>query len=157
MTGRTLRSLGAVLLLGLLVRWAAASGTVTIHVDDGSACTAVCTGLCDAACAAGCGTPALPYRTIMAAVHDANCRIVAGQTPGATIQVAPGTYNETVLIYPNLHVRCEERATTIIDGAGLGRSAVIFTSGGFGRPRVDFSIDGCTITRGSGEDRPADA
>jgi hypothetical protein len=156
-TGRLLHLLGAVLLLIVVMRLAAASGTVTVHVDDGSACTAVCNELCDAACAAGCGTPGLPYRSIMAAMHDANCRIVAGQISGATIQVAPGTYNETVRIWPNLHLRCEERATTVIDGAGLGRSAVIFTSGGFGRPRVDFSIDGCTITRGSGEDRPIDA
>ncbi|MGH9796748.1 MAG: thrombospondin type 3 repeat-containing protein, partial [Candidatus Polarisedimenticolia bacterium] len=153
---RVLPGFAALLMLGFLARWVGAAGTATLYVDDGSACPAVCTSLCEAACIAGCGSAEAPYRAISSAVFDADCRLRAGQITGATVQVAPGTYNETVRIYPNIHVRCEDRATTIIDGTGLNRSAVILTGGTTGRPRVDFSIDGCTITNGSGEDRPAD-
>ncbi len=117
------------------------AATATLYVDD------------DSLCASGCGSQASPYPTIQAAINDANGRIVAGTATGATIVVAGGRYAERIFIFPNIHVRCASPSTTTIDAAGRGRSAVVFASGGTGRPNADFSIDGCTITGGSGEVR----
>jgi hypothetical protein len=116
-----------------------AVGTVTLWVDDSSACST------------GCGSQASPYRTIQAAINDANGQIVAGQATEAIIEVQPGNYAERIFIYPDIHVLCDDPQTTTINATGLGRSAVIFASGGTGRPVNDFSIDGCKITGGIGE------
>ncbi|HXH28795.1 MAG TPA: thrombospondin type 3 repeat-containing protein, partial [Candidatus Polarisedimenticolia bacterium] len=146
----------SILVLVVVVQKVAASGGVTLYVDDGSSCTITCANTCGTACPAGCGTQATPYKTIQDAINDANCRILAGQATGATVQVAAGYYPERIFIFPNIHVSCEDPSTTTIDATGQGRSAVIFASGGTiggNRPTVDFSIDGCTITGGSGENR----
>jgi len=122
-------------------RMVIAAGSVTIYVDDNSAC------------ASGCGSQATPYRTIAAALADANNRVIAGTATGAIIQVAAGNYPERFTIFPNLHVICENPNTTTINGTGLNRSTVILGPGGTGRPPLDFSIDGCKITGGIGEVR----
>jgi len=129
------------LVLAVVGRQVMAVAVVALYVDDGSACSS------------GCGTQASPYRTIQAAIVDANSRIGAGTATGAVIQVAAGNYPERIFIYPNIHVVCDGPATTTINATGLGRSAVIFGSGGTGRPNVDFSIDGCKVTGGVGEVR----
>ncbi|MBI4169927.1 MAG: hypothetical protein HY510_08325, partial [Acidobacteria bacterium] len=138
---RVLSGTVALLVLAVVARLVLAAGTLTLYVDD------------DSACASGCGSAAAPHRTIAAAITDANNRIVAGEAATVIIQVAAGLYPERILIVPNVHVRCASPATTTIDASGLGRSAVIFASGGTGRPRRDFSIDGCRITGGMGENR----
>jgi Putative metal-binding motif/Thrombospondin type 3 repeat len=146
----------SILVLTIVARRVAASGDVALYVDDGSNCTITCANSCGVACPAGCGTQAVPYRTIQDAINDANCRIIDGQATGAVVQVAAGYYPERIFIFPNIHVSCDSPATTTIDATGQGRSAVIFASGGAiggNRPTVDFSIDGCTITGGSGENR----
>ena len=135
----TLPSLVALL---LVARAVLAVGTVTLYVDDNSICTV------------GCGSQAAPYRTIQAAIVDANGQIVAGQATDAVIQVFGGNYPERIFIYPDIRVICSEGpSNTTINATGLGRSAVIFASGGTGRPVNDFSIDGCKITGGVGEIR----
>jgi hypothetical protein len=119
-----------------------AVGTVTLYVDDNSICTV------------GCGSQAAPYKTIQAAIVDANGQIVTGQATDAIIQVFGGNYPERIFIYPDIRVICTEGpSNTTINATGLGRSAVIFASGGTGRPVNDFSIDGCKITGGVGEAR----
>ena len=137
------QTFAALVLLALIGRRVLAVGSVNIYVDDNSACSA------------GCGSQASPYRTIQAAIVDANTQIGAGQASGATILVADGTYLERIFIYPNIHVICASPSTTTINAAGFGRSAVIFGMGGSGRPDTDFSIDGCKITGGMGETRNA--
>ncbi len=67
------------------------------------------------------------------------------------VMVAAGTYRERIFIFPDIHVKGSGLSSTIIDAAGFGRSAVILASGGTGRPRQNFSIEGFTITGGSGE------
>jgi hypothetical protein len=94
-----------------------------------------------------------PYRTIQAAIDDANGRI-GGPTPtadSATIRVASGRYTEKLYIYPDIHVIGAGAGGTIVDATGLGRAAVTFAGAGTNRPRTNFSIDGFTITGGSGE------
>jgi hypothetical protein len=125
--------------LALVAGLVLAAGTANLFVDASSTCTT------------GCGSLASPYKTIQAAINDANSQIVAGTASGAVIRVAAGTYHERIFIYPNVHVQCAGPSTTTIDATGFGRSAVIFASGGTGRPTADFSIDGCGITGGSGE------
>ena len=120
-------------------RMVIAAASVTIYVDDSSTCVS------------GCGSQANPYRTIAAAITDANSRIVGGTATGAVIQVAAGNYPERIFVYPNVHVVCDSPATTTINGTGFARSVVVFGTGGTGRPTTDFSIDGCTITGGTGE------
>src|SRR6266850_4241892 len=142
---RLFSGVAALAILALVVRLVLAAVTLTIYVDDSSACTT------------GCGSAAAPHRTITAAITDANGRIVAAEADTVIIEVAAGNYPEHVLIVPNVHVRCAGPSTTTIDATGLGHSVVIFSAGGTGRPRQDFSIDGCRITGGSGEDRVADA
>ncbi|HYV85286.1 MAG TPA: MopE-related protein [Patescibacteria group bacterium] len=132
-----------VLTLGLVAHLVLAAGTVTIYVSASSSCTT------------GCGSQAAPYKTIQAAINDANSRIIAATASGALIQVAAGNYPERIFVYPNVHVICAGTATTTINATGLGRSAVIFGSGGTGRATTDFSIDGCKITGGTGELRNA--
>ena len=135
----TLVALASLVTLAGVARLVLAVGTVTLYVNAGSACTT------------GCGSQASPYKTIQAAINDANAQIVAGTAAGAFIQVAGGNYPEHIFIYPDVHVQCAGSATTTINATGLGRSAVIFGGGGTGRPDADFSIDGCKITGGSGE------
>ena len=127
--------------LAIVGRLVATAETVTLFVDDDSTCTTAC------------GSLASPYRTIQAAINDANARIVAGTADGAIIRVAAGYYPERIFIYPNVAVLCAGPSNTTIDATGLGRSAVIFATGGTGRPAAAFSIDGCRITGGSGERR----
>ena len=130
-------------ILGFVAHLVLAAGTATIYVSASSTCTT------------GCGSQAAPWKTIQAAINDANSRIIAATASGAIIQVAAGTYPERIFIYPNVHVLCAGPATTTINATGLGRSAVIFGSGGTGRATTDFSIDGCKITGGTGELRNA--
>src|SRR5580765_6367898 len=131
--------------LGFVAHLVLAAGTVTIYVSASSSCTT------------GCGSQAAPYKTIQAAINDANASIIAATATGALIQVAAGTYPERIFVYPNVHVVCAGPATTTINATGLGRSAVIFGSGGTGRAPGDFSIDGCKITGGMGELRNANS
>src|SRR6266568_1492770 len=136
---RLIASAAALLILIFVGRLVVAAGTITLYVDATSSCTT------------GCGTQNAPYPTIQPAITDANGRIVAGSVSGATVQVAAGTYHEHLFIYPDIHVICAGPSVTTIDATGLGRSAVIFASGGTGRARNDFSIEKCTITGGMGE------
>ena len=130
-------SLASLLFIGRAVLGA---GTATIYVSASSTCTT------------GCGSQASPWKTISAAVTDANSQMSAGTATGAVIQVGAGTYPEHVAIYPDIHVVCNSPATTTINAAGLGRSVVNICCGNVvGRPDADFSIDGCKITGGAGE------
>ncbi len=138
---RVLTCAAALLVLMIVGRLVVAAGTITLYVDIRSACST------------GCGTPSAPYPAIQAAINDANSRIVAGTISGATIQVAAGTYPERLFVYPNVHVICAGPTVTTIDATGKGRAAVVFASGGTGRLLTDFSIEGCTISGGSGETR----
>lgn len=131
--------LASILALAGVTRLVLAVGTVTLYVNATSTCTT------------GCGSQTTPYKTIQAAINDANAQIVAATASGAFIQVAAGNYPERIFVYPNVHVQCAGPSTTTINATGLGRSAVIFGGGGTGRPDADFSIDGCRITGGSGE------
>jgi Putative metal-binding motif/Thrombospondin type 3 repeat len=133
----------ALVVLAEMVRLVLAAGSVTIYVDAASACTT------------GCGSLASPYKTIQAAINDANGQISGGSASGAFIQVAAGSYLEHIFIYPNVHVICAPSQTTTINASGSGRSAVVFGGGGSGRQDTDFSIDGCKITGGTGELRNA--
>jgi len=135
----TLTTLIACVALLAVGRMVIAAASITIYVDDGSTCVS------------GCGSQASPYRTIAAAITDGNNRIVAGTSTGAVIQVAAGNYPERIFVYPNIHVVCENPATTTINGTGFTRSTVVFGMGGTGRPTTDLSIDGCRITGGTGE------
>ncbi len=126
----------------------------TLYVDPGSACAAVCTitsGVCSSDCTAGCGTATAPYRAIQSAINDANCEVDTGKATSVAVRVAPGYYHERIFIYPDVHVMGAGVGATTLDASGFGRSAVIFASGGTPRHRTDFSIDGFTITGGSGE------
>jgi hypothetical protein len=114
-----------------------------LYVDAASGCTT------------GCGSQAAPFSTIQAAVNAANTEIAAGTASSATISVAAGLYHERVFVYPDVNLRGAGSAVTTIDATGLGHSAVVFASGGTGRVRTDFSIDGFTITGGGGEQRPS--
>src|SRR5437867_8020960 len=138
---RALECAGSLLALTLVGRLVIAAGSVTLYVDVRSACTT------------GCGTQAAPYPTIQGAINDANSRIVAGAVSGATVQVAAGSYLERIFIYPNVHVIGAGPAVTTLDATGKGRAAVVLSGGGTGRPLTDFSIEGCTITGGVGENR----
>ena len=133
------------MVLATVARLVLGAGTVTIYVNASSSCTT------------GCGSQASPYKTIQAAINDGNAQIGAALASGAIIQVAAGNYPERIFIYPGVHVTCEGPlpTATTINATGLGRSAVIFGSGGTGRSDTDFSIDGCKITGGSGELRNA--
>jgi Putative metal-binding motif/Thrombospondin type 3 repeat len=135
--------IASTVVLAAVARLVLAAGSVTIYVNASSSCTT------------GCGSQASPYKTIQAAINDANAQIGSAVATGAIIQVAAGNYPERIFIYPSVHVRCESPLTTTINATGLGRSAVIFGSGGTGRDDTDFSIDGCKITGGSGELRNA--
>src|SRR5213593_1335188 len=145
LAGRRWRSFlacaAAVCAVGVVVRLAVAAGTITLYVDDNSTCTT------------GCGSQAAPYRTIQAAIDDADNQIIAGTVTGATVRVAAGNYPERLYIVPNVHVIGDGPVTTIIDATGKGRAAVIFAARTSGRPRTDFSIEGCTIKGGVGENR----
>ncbi len=134
---------GAIVAIAFLVvvHYVYASGPITLHVDD------------DSPCASGCGSQTDPYPTIQAAINDANAQIDAATATEATIDVAPGYYGERIFVFPDIHVRCDSPVTVTIDGTGFARSTVVFASGGTGRSRANYSIDGCTITGGSGETR----
>ncbi len=131
-------ALGALLAL-FLAPPGRAAGEIILYVNAASPC------------ASGCGSEAAPYRTIQAAIDDANGRIGSGAADSATIRVATGRYAEKLYIYPDIHVFGAGAGSTVIDATGLGRSAIIFAGGGTPRPRRNFSIDGVTITGGSGE------
>src|SRR3989449_7015517 len=130
--------------LGLVARLVVAAGTVTLYVDDNSTCTT------------GCGSQAAPYGSLQAASDDPDNQITAGTVSGATVRVAAGNYPERIYIVPNVHVIGDGPATTVLDATGKGRAAVIFAARTSGRPRTDFSIEGCTIKGGIGEVRTAD-
>jgi hypothetical protein len=136
-------SAASLLTIGVVARLVLAAASVTIYVDDNSTCTT------------GCGSLANPYKTIAAAVTDANNRITAATATGAIVQVADGNYPERFFIYPNIHVICASPSTVTINAAGLGRSAVIFGAGGTTPPRAttDFSLEGCKVTGGMGDVR----
>ena len=127
--------------LALVVHFVFAAGPITLYVDHSSSCSS------------GCGSQADPYTTIQAAINNANAQIGAATATEATIEVAPGYYGERIFVFPDIHVQCDSPATVTIDGTGFARSAVVFASGGTGRATTNFSIDGCTITGGSGEER----
>jgi Right handed beta helix region/Thrombospondin type 3 repeat len=125
-----------------------------LYVDPTSACSGVCSissGLCSADCGTTCGPAGAPYRAIQSAINDANCRIVAGGASAVSVHVAAGHYHEHLFIYPDVHLLGAGAGATLLDGSGFGRSAVIFASGGTGRARRNFSIDGFTISGGTGE------
>ncbi|PYT18271.1 MAG: hypothetical protein DMF51_00535 [Acidobacteria bacterium] len=134
-------SAAALLILIFVGRLVVAAGTVTLYVDAGSTCTT------------GCGTQTAPYRTIQAAIDDADNRIAVGAVSGATVQVAAGYYPERLYIVPNVHVIGAGPSATTIDATGTGRAAVIFAARTSGRVKTDFSIEGFTITGGIGENR----
>jgi parallel beta-helix repeat protein len=118
-----------------------AASEIELFVDATSTCTS------------GCGTASAPFRTIQAAINEANGQIGAGSASAAIVRVAGGIYRERIFVYPDVHVIGVGAGSTIIDAGGLGRSAVIFASGGGPnpRPKRNFSIDGFTITGGMGE------
>ena len=89
---RTFTCVVAVCALGLVARLVVAAGTITLYVDDNSTCTT------------GCGSQAAPYRTIQAAIDDADNQLIAGTISEATIRVAAGNYPERIYIVPNVHV-----------------------------------------------------
>ncbi len=124
--------------------------TTDLYVDATSACTVVCATACSPPCPSSCGGVGLPYRSIQSAINDANCRIVAGAATDVSIHVGPGTYLERLYIFPDIHVLGAGPNLTRLDATGQARSAVILASGGTSRPRMNFSIDGFTITGGSG-------
>jgi putative metal-binding protein/parallel beta helix pectate lyase-like protein/thrombospondin type 3 repeat protein len=129
------------LLCGLLLPATtdALAADVQLYVDASSTCTT------------GCGTSTSPFPTIQGAINQANSLIVAGSATSATIMVATGVYRERIFIYPDIHVLGASPSLPTIDATGFGRSAVIFGSGGTGRPRANFGIDSFKITGGSGE------
>ncbi|HET8947359.1 MAG TPA: hypothetical protein VFQ07_10280, partial [Candidatus Polarisedimenticolia bacterium] len=124
-----------------IARMVMAAASVTIYVNASSTCTT------------GCGSQASPWKTILGGLNDGNARITGGSATGAIVQVAAGNYPETFTIYPNCHLICAP--VTTINGTGLNRATVRFSSGGTPREATDFSIDGCTITGGIGEPRDA--
>jgi Right handed beta helix region/Thrombospondin type 3 repeat len=134
---------GGVALAALLApgRELHAGSDLTLYVDAASTCTGTC------------GSQQAPFSTIQAAINEANTQIESGAAAGATLLVAPGLYRERIFIYPDIHVQGSGAGQSILDAGGFGRSAVIFASGGTPRPRTNFSIDGFTITGGSGEMR----
>src|SRR5207247_10933045 len=101
-------------------------------------------------CNTRCTTQTAPYRTIQAAVADADNRIAVGAVSGATVQVAAGYYPERLYIVPNVHVIGAGPSATTIDATGTGRAAVILAARTSGRVKTDFSIEGFTITGGIG-------
>lgn len=111
---------------------------LTLYVDATSSCSI------------GCGTQGAPFPTIQAAINEANTRIASGAATQAFVVVAAGVYRERVFVYPDVHLLGAGAPTTVIDATGQGRSAVILASGGTPRPRRNFSVDGFTITGGSG-------
>src|SRR5882762_9307369 len=139
--GRFFACTVAACVLGVVARLAVAAGTITLYVDDNSTCTT------------GCGSQAAPYRTIQAAIDDADNQLIAGTISGATVRVLAGNYPERVYIVPNVHVIGDGPSVTTIDATGKGHSAVILAARTSGRPRTDYSIEGCTIKGGSGEPR----
>ena len=120
---------------------ARAAAAVDLYVDVTSGCTA------------DCGSAGAPFPAIQPAINTANSLIDSGVALSATVHVAAGTYHERLFVYPDIHLLGAGSQMTVLDATGLGRSAVIFASGGTPRPRRDFSIDGFTITGGSGEVR----
>ncbi|MFQ5877091.1 MAG: thrombospondin type 3 repeat-containing protein [Acidobacteriota bacterium] len=140
-------SLFAVALLGT----AETAVQLVLFVDASSSCSESCAITCG--CPSGCGTEANPYRTIQDAINDLNCQIMDGRAETGTVRVAAGYYPERIFIFPDINVAGAGSGRTILDATGLGRSAVIFASGGTERARRNFSIEGFTITGGSGEVR----
>ena len=127
------------LFLALLIRTTPGATEITLYVDARSTCTS------------GCGSSTSPYPTVQGAINQANALISAGSASSATVQVAAGVYREHLFIFPDVHVSGAGAASTTLDATGFGRSAVIFAQGLTGRPRRNFSIDGFTVTGGSGE------
>ena len=139
---RMLASLLALLSLAAVAavaRLVLAAVSVTIYVSASSTCTS------------GCGSQASPWKTISLGLTDGNNRIVAGATD-AIIQVAAGNYPERFTVVPSCHVVCGP-GTVTINGTGLNRATVILGPGVTGRPATNFSIEGCSITGGTGEPR----
>jgi len=132
-------SIFSILLLLLIHSDLALALDVTLYADAASTCTS------------GCGSLAAPFPTIQGAINAANTLIVTASATGAQISVAAGLYRERIFIFPDIHVHGAGASSTTIDATGFGRSAVILASGGTGRPIRNYSIDGFTITGGSGE------
>src|SRR6185369_10928274 len=82
-------------LLFAIARRTLALATVTIYVDDNSACVS------------GCGSQASPFRTIAAALTDANDRIVGSTATDVIVRVIAGNYPERIHVPPDVHVICE--------------------------------------------------
>src|SRR5882762_9869515 len=139
--GRFFACTVAACVLGVVARMVVAAGTITLYVDDNSTCTT------------GCGSQAAPYRTIQAAIDDADTQLIAGTISGAIVRVLAGNYPERIYVVPNGHVIGDGPSVTTVDATGKGHSAVILAARTSGRPRTDYSIEGCTIKGGSGEPR----
>jgi len=73
------------------------------------------------------------YSTIQAAINAAN--------PGDIIQVASGTYNESILVNKSVWLIAENPSNTIIDGSGTERNTVHVTAN-------NVKIEGFTIQNG---------
>ncbi len=140
--GDLLRSLSLPLVLLILLPLATtqpAAVEIQLYVNASSTCTS------------GCGSASAPFPTIQGAINQANSLIVTASATSAVISVAAGVYRERIFIYPDIRVLGAGAGVTTINATGFGRSAVIFASGGTSRPRRNFSIDGFTITGGTGE------
>ena len=137
-------------LVALFATGQTSPATTDIYVDAASACTTSCATACSPPCSPDCGDLALPHRSIQSAINDGNCRISASLATDVTVHVAPGTYLERLYVFPDIHIRGAGPDLTRLDATGQARSAVIMASGGTGRPRGNFSLDGFTITGGSG-------
>jgi|GEM_PF-3536730 len=155
-------ALTAVSLTALLPQNPAVSN-FTYYVDSASAAVSNCPigTSCPLACTApSCGTQGTPCKSIQDAINIANCAIGANGALEADIVAAPGTYQERLFIFPNIHVIGAGRDVTTIDsqgvacGSGGARCSVAFFSEGagfgFGRPKVKFSIRGFRLIHGTG-------
>lgn len=131
--------MSVLILLAAVPGPAPTAAEVVLYVDASSGCTS------------GCGSQSAPFPTIQGAINEANTLIAGGMATSANVLVAAGLYRERIFIFPDIHVTGAGASSTTIDATGFGRSAVILASGGTGRPRRNFSIDGFTITGGSGE------
>src|SRR5262245_31908463 len=103
---RVVACIWAACALGLVARLVVAAGPITLYVDASSTCTT------------GCGSQAAPYKTIQAAIDDADTQLIAGAISEATVRVAAGTYPERLYIVPNVHVIGAGSASTVIDATG---------------------------------------
>ena len=90
----------------------------------------------DSGCTASCGSESDPYLKIQDAIDNSS--------PGDTIKVAVGTYNEQLNIVHSLTVRGAGADVTIIDSEGY--APVVKASGA-----SEVTIESLTVTGGIGE------